>query len=519
MQWFQVRTVAIVIAVFVTVGVAGIRLLETYERGGRPIVVGTTDTVTTLDPAGAYDAGSWAVYANLYQSLLTFGRAKEEPVPDAARDCAFTDAQLLEYTCELRPGLKFSDGAELTAEAVKFSFDRVRRIDSAQGPGPLLDTLDEVRAEGDTVVFALRVPDATFPFKIATGAGSIVDPRSYPPDRLREDGDVNGSGPYRVESWSPGREARLVPNSGYDGAVPDLGGRVTVRYYGTPDALRTAWEKREVDVVGRSLPPRALTDAVESAARDVNVAESTAYATRSLVFNLRQDSPLAEPAVRRAIAAVVDRQAVARDVHKRTVTPLYSLIPTGVNGHTTSYFENDPKPDRARARDLLEDAGVETPVSFGIAYSQGTATDAEARELARQLEATGLFEVEVERYDWDAFQRGYADGAYDAFCIGWIADFPDPETFTAPVVGANSAFHNAYRDSRVDRLIRSTQRTTDRRDAAEEFRAIQEIVAEDVPLLPLWERKDHVLSTDGIAGAQYLTDGRGTWRLWELSRI
>ncbi|MCC3652125.1 MULTISPECIES: ABC transporter substrate-binding protein [Streptomyces] len=519
MEWFQFRIVAIIVAVSVTFGVIGIRLLEAYEKGEKPILVGTTDTVSSLDPAGAYDAGSWAVYSNLYQSLLTFERGKEEPVPDAARSCEFTGADLLQYSCELRSDLQFANGNPLTAEAVKFSFDRIRRIKSPQGPLPLLDTLGSVKVRGNTVTFFLQSPDATFPFKIATGAGSIVDPATYEKDRLRKDGDANGSGPYRIDSYSEGREARLVPNTGYRGALGSLGNRVTIRYYDGPGELEKAWQKREIDVAARGLPPEALTSVVEAGARNVNVEENTAYATRSLVFNLRENAPLSEPAVRQAVAAVIDRQALARDVHDRTVTPLYSLIPTGVNGHTTSFFENDPKPDPSRARQLLEEAGIETPVRFRIAYSQGSATDAEAELLRDQLEETGLFEVDVTRHEWAQFQKGFAEGKYDAYCIGWVADFPDPETFVTPVVGSGSAFHNQYRDSRVDRLIRATQRTTDRREAARDFAAIQEIVAEDVPLIPLWERKDYVLSTDGVAGYQYLSDGSGAWRLWELSRI
>ncbi|KJY42678.1 peptide-binding protein [Streptomyces sp. NRRL B-1568] len=514
----------------VRAGVAGAVCLAVLAAGaggcgltsggdGEPIEVGTTDTVTALDPAGAYDAGSWALYGNVYQSLLTFTPGSSTPVPDAARRCGFRGEGLRTYVCTLRPGLKFGNGHALTAKDVKFSFDRITRIHSQQGPAPLLETLAKVEVSGeDEVTFRLRVPDATFPFKIATGAGSIVDSERYPADRLRTGNNADGSGPYTLKGYRPGALAELEPNDRYEGAVKDVGGAVTVRYYADPDRLGEAWRQRSVDVAARSMPPADLAKLSPSDS-GVRVSETTAANTRSLVFNVRDGSPLKETAVRQAVAAVVNREAIARDVHLRTVEPLYSLIPLGLTGHTTSFYDAYPQPDPERARRLLEQAGIPLPVRFGIAYSQGAATDEEAALLKKQLEATGLFRITTRRVGWQEFQEGYAKGAYDAYCVSWVADFPDPDTFTTPLVGNGNALHSGYSDPRIERLIRATQQNDQRSRVTEDFRSIQKIVAEDVPMVPLWQKKDYVLSKSSISGTQYLSDGTGIWRLWRLDRI
>ena len=85
--------------------------------GGDAIVVGTTDQFIAtedapapLDPAYAYDIGSWNVLRNTFQTLLRVPRGGGEPVPDAAESCGFTDNAEREYSCTLRDGLKFSNG-------------------------------------------------------------------------------------------------------------------------------------------------------------------------------------------------------------------------------------------------------------------------------------------------------------------------------------------------------------------------------------------------------------------------
>src|SRR5690348_14443446 len=91
-------------------GVATWQLLPEDAGNGKAIRVGTSDVVSSLDPAGAYDAGSWALFSNVYQSLLTIRSGADVPVPDAASACKFVGEKLTTYQCELRPDLKFSSG-------------------------------------------------------------------------------------------------------------------------------------------------------------------------------------------------------------------------------------------------------------------------------------------------------------------------------------------------------------------------------------------------------------------------
>ncbi|WP_327415914.1 ABC transporter substrate-binding protein [Streptomyces sp. NBC_01233] len=508
------------IAAGLVLGVAGVgawQLLPGDGSGRGAIRVGTSDVVSSLDPAGAYDVGSWALFGNVYQSLLTIKPGSDAPVPDAAASCAFAGQKLTTYQCELRPDVKFAGGRPITAEDVKYSFDRIKAINSDQGPAPLFNTLESVKAEGRTATFNLSARDATFPFKIATGAASIVDKEKYPAKSLREDGKVDGSGPYVLGAYKAGTSAELKPNTSYKGQGKSARTSVTVKYFEDSADLDRAWNARQIEVAHREMSPAVLAG-LNPGMKDVRYRASGGSETRSMVFNVRPGSAAAPLAVRQAVAALLDRSKVASDVYLGTVTPLYSLVPAGIAGHSTPFFDAYPTPNAATARKLLKDAGINGPVALNLGVHVRGANIPEAEELKRQLEGTGLFQVTIKLVEkWADFQKGYAAGEFDVYTIGWIADFPDADNFLAPLVGADSSMNNGFSDKHVDELITRTQSHSERADAAAEFRDLQKVVAQQAPMVPIWQKKDYVMSRDAVTGAQYLSDGTGVWRLWELN--
>ncbi|WP_225825119.1 ABC transporter substrate-binding protein [Streptomyces naphthomycinicus] len=512
--------ILVTLLVLAVVGIGGWQLLPSQGNENRTITVGTTDGVTALDPAGAYDAGSWALFSNVYQSLLTFEPGGVEPVPDAATGCAFEGSGLRTYRCTLRAGITFPSGRAMTAEDVKYSFDRVRKIHSDVGPASLFGTLASVTADdARTVTFHLSSGDATFPLKVATGAGSIVDRDKYPADALRTDAAVDGTGPYTLTAYTKDEKAGLAPNKRYKGYLSGTGSPVEVRYYADSAKLEGAWKGRRIDVATRTLPPEVLSG-LNPSDPGQRLTESDSSETRNLYLNTRSASPLHDARVRRAMAWLINREELAATVYKGTVDPLYSLIPTGITGHTTSFFDNYPQRSPRKARELLTEAGASLPVRFTLGYGIGRGAGAEeAAELKRQLEASGLFKVDVKGYEWTDFQKRWAAGKMDAWSVGWVADYPDPDTFGAALVGTGSTMGTGYSNKLVDHLVLESRQFADRSRAAKDFEGIQADVTRDVPLIPLWQRKEYVVSTEDVGGGQYLTDGTGVFRLWRLNWI
>ena len=198
---------------------------------GDPYIVGTTDTVTALDPAGSYDLGSSTLEYNLYQTLMTVPAQSTEIVGDAAKSCEYNDPKTL--TCTLNPGLTFSNGDDLTSSDVKYSFERAITIQDPIGAaiyllGSITDTSKSGKVtmnpgaietpDDTTVVFHLNQPDTTFQYVLTyPGAGAIVDEDVFPADKKLADDKAIGSGPYKLSQYKPGEQAVLEINESYQG--------------------------------------------------------------------------------------------------------------------------------------------------------------------------------------------------------------------------------------------------------------------------------------------------------------
>ncbi|MFD8735108.1 ABC transporter substrate-binding protein [Streptomyces sp. NPDC059618] len=487
-----------------------------------PIVVGTTSAPSTLDPAGSWD-GSWELFRNVYQTLLSYPTGSVAPRPDAAQKCGFTDETNSVYRCVLRPDMTFSDGHPLDASAVKYSIDRIRKIGVRGGPAGLLGSLDRVQAVGAReVVFRLNKADATFPLVLATPAMSIVDPDDYPADALREDGKVVGSGPYRLGAYTPDKKAELVGNDRYDGLAERRNSAVTIRYFQDSAQLVGALRAKKIDVTYRGL---AASDVValqaQDARKDIQLIDGTGTEISYLVFN-PADPWAGKPAVRHAIAQIVDRPAIAHRVYRDTVDPLYSMVPAGLAGHTTGYFDTYGAPSPDRARKILRDAGIDRPVPLTLWYTTdryGSETAPEFRELKRQLDGSGLFTVTLRSRPWKTYEAGYRDGEYPVFGRGWFPDFPDAENFIAPFVGERNALGTPYPAPRItDDLLPRSRAVRDRGAVAKEFEEAQRILVDDARLLPLWQGRQYVAANGEISGGERTLDPSTIMMMWELER-
>ncbi|MEV5987653.1 ABC transporter substrate-binding protein [Streptomyces sp. NPDC052051] len=487
-----------------------------------PIVVGTTSAPSTLDPAASWD-GSWELFRNIYQTLLSYPTGATAPAPDAADHCSFTDGTNLVYRCVLRKDLTFSDGQALNARAVKYSIDRVRAINTRGGPAGLLGSLDRVTTSGTReIAFHLNKPDTTFPFVLATPAMSIVAPDAYPARSLRKDGKILGSGPYRLASYEEGGQASLVRNDHYKGVAKLRNDKVTIRYFQDSGEMVDALREKRIDVTYRGLASSDIVALQSDAAKEgLQLVEGSGIAINYLVFNPK-DPWAAKPAVRHAVAQVVDRPAIAHKVYKDTVEPLYSMVPTGLTSHTAGFFDRYGDPSTAKARKILQDAGITSPVPLTLWYTTdryGSETAPEFRELKSQLDGSGLFTVTLKSRPWKTYEEGANKGEYPVAGRGWFPDFPDPDNFIAPFVGEQNALGMPYPAKRItDELLPATRRRDDRAEVVEQFQEAQQILVDDARLLPLWQGKQYVAASEEISGGEQALDPSTIMKMWELSR-
>ncbi|MCX5241412.1 ABC transporter substrate-binding protein [Streptomyces prunicolor] len=489
------------------------------DRGA--IVVGTTSAPSTLDPAASWD-GSWELFRNIYQTLLAYPSGATTPEPDAAKSCAFTDGSNTTYRCELRADMKFADGDTLDARAVKHSIDRIRQIDVSGGPAGLLGSLDRVQVLGDReVVFHLNKPDATFPFVLATPAMSIVDPDDYPAHSLRKDGKVFGSGPYTLKSYDDGKQARLVKNDHYKGFARRENSAVTIRYFQDSATMVKALRDGKIDVTYRGLAADDIIALQGRASKSLQLVDGSGTDINYLVFNPK-DKWAGNLAVRKAVAQLVDRGAITHKIYRDTVDPLYSMVPKGLTGHTTAFFDDFGDPSVPKARKLLTDAGIKQRVPLTLWYTSdryGSETALEFRELKRQLDDSGLFTITLRSRPWKTYVTGYQKGEYPVFGRGWSPDFPDADNFIAPFVGRQNALGTPYPSTRItDVLLPESRQESDRADVVKEFEDAQQVLVDDARLLPLWQGRQYVAASEDVSGGEQALDPSTIMMMWELYR-
>ncbi|MEU9123748.1 ABC transporter substrate-binding protein [Streptomyces sp. NPDC048506] len=492
---------------------------------GEPVVMGMTDKVVATDPAAGYDPGSWLLFNNVFQSLLSFPKGGTTPEPEAAKSCGFTDTDSKVYRCTLRDGLHFSNGDALTSKDVKFSFDRTKRIKDPNGPAVMFSSLDKVETpDAKTVVFHLKAPDATFPMKIASGAGSIVDHAAYPADRLRADGKATGSGVYTLKDYGSD-QAVFAVNGSYKGPAKAKNSGMTVKFFRSTDKLKKAVESGQVDLAYRGLAMKDIAhlgNASLNQQHGTQVIEGGSAEAMYLVFNLKD--PVAKQAgVRKAIAYLLDRSTLVRDVYQRTAEPLYSVVPAGITGHNTAFFDtygDRPQPDKAKAALRSEGLTGKVPLTLWATPDRfGPGTVPAFQEIAQQLNASGLFDAKVRSVPTEEYEKGVSDGRFGVYVKGWIPDYPDPDNFTQPFFGKDSVLSNHYNSPEITgRLLPKTADQQDRGATKPTFRELQNIVAQDVPIIPIWQGKQYAVARDGVTGLEWTLDSSTVFRFWEISK-
>jgi len=505
--------------------------------GGGTLTVGTTDKITSIDPAGSYDNGSFAVMNQVYPFLLNSPYGSPDVKPDIAESADFTAPT--EFTVKLKPGLKFANGHDLTSSDVKFTFDRQKKINDPNGPASLLANLDSVSApDATTVVFKLKVPnDQTFAQVLSSPAGPIVDEQVFSATKVTPDNqivkDKAFAGQYEITSYDFNNLIAYKAYSGYKGLLgKPATDKVNVKYYAESSNLKLDIQKGAIDVAFRSL---SATD-VESlqSNKNVKVVKGPGGETRYIVFNFNTmpygaTTPDADPAkslaVRQAAADLVDRAAIAKQVYKDTYTPLYSFVPEGLTGATTVlkdlYGDGNGGPSLDKAKAALQAAGVTTPVALNLQYNPdhyGPSSGDEYALVKEQLENGGLFKVNLQSTEWVQYSKDRTADVYPAYQLGWFPDYSDADNYLTPFFIKDNFLANHYDNAEVQKLIQEQAGTTDADARTKLIEQIQAKVGADLSTLPLLQGAQIAVVGKNVSGADKTLDPSFKFRYAALSK-
>jgi len=500
-----------------------------------PLIVGTTDKITSIDPAGSYDNGSFAVMNQVYPFLLNSKYGTSDVTPDIAETAEFTSPT--EYTVTLKPDLKFANGHALTSSDVKFSFDRQVAIADPNGPSSLLANLDSVEAPDDTtVVFTLKNGnDQIWPQILSSPAAPIVDEEVFAADAVTPDDDIVAgnafAGQYVIDSYKVNELISYVPNPDYQGNLGAAeNGGISAKYYADASNMKLDISTGAIDAAFRSLSATDIADLATN--DDVKIVDGPGGEIRYIVFNFNTmpfgaTTPEADPAkalaVRQAAADLVDREALATDVYKDTYSPLYSYVPQGLTGANEAlkglYGDGAGAPDADKAKAALAAAGVSTPVVLNLQYNgdhYGPSSADEYAAIKAQLETGGLFTVNLAQTEWVTYSKDRTADAYPEYQLGWFPDYSDADNYLSPFFAKENFLVNHYDNAEVQQLI--TEQATETDPAAREatIGQIQDLVAADLSTLPLLQGKQVAVVGADVEGA--VLDGSFKFRYAPLHK-
>ncbi|WP_154793788.1 ABC transporter substrate-binding protein [Occultella kanbiaonis] len=504
---------------------------------GAGITVGTTDVIIALDPAGSYDNGSWAVMNQVYPFLMNSPYGSPDVEPDIAESAEFTAPT--EYTVVLKPDLTFANGHALTASDVKFTFDRQVAINDPQGPASLLYNLEstEVVDETTVVFHLLSENDQIFPQILASPVAPIVDEEVFSATEVTPSADIAEAeafaGQYSISDYVENEVIRYTAFADYAGVLPPaVTEEITVQYFAEETSLKLAVQEGDVDVAFRSMSPTDIGDLRTD--DSVVVHDGPGGEIRYIVFNFNtqpfgattaEADPAMALAVRQAVAHLIDRNALSEEIYQGTYTPLYSYIPEGLTGANTAlqdlYGDGEGGPDADAAAAVLADAGVTTPVTLNLQYSPdhyGASSDEEYAMIEAQLEATGLFDVQLNSTLWDAYSAERTQDLYPAYQLGWFPDYSDADNYLSPFFLTENFLGNHYDNQEVNDLILAQATTVDEAERTALIEQVQDLVAADLSTVPYLQGAQVAVAAADITGVTDTLDASFKFRYAALGR-
>jgi peptide/nickel transport system substrate-binding protein len=483
------------------------------------ITIGTTSKLRTIDPADAYDIFSGILLNNMGERLYTYELGSTKLLPQLATALPKISADGLTYTIPLREGVQFHDGTAFNAKAMAFSLNRFMK-NGGQPSFLLADAIKSIEPTADyELTIELKQPFSALPALLSFFGACAISPKAYDigPSNFAPDIFV-GTGPYKLARYGPDL-LQLEAFDQYWGEKPANPG-VNIQLLSDAPNLFNAFQTGAVDVAYQNLEPEQVQNLRQGADKSGwKVIEAQGTGVTYLVLNLKQ-KPLDNVAVRRAIAAIVDRPLINKRVYQGQAEPIYSLLPTAFDSYSPVFKAPYGDGNAAVAQKYLEEAGysTENPLQLELWYPSNSVPRSLIASLLKAFakdKLGGAVELEINSVDSATAFQNVSKGIYPSILVTWFPDFFDPDTYVQPFLsclkgsqaegcqeGASQSQGSFYYSDEANALVKQQRQTLDPDQRRAIFGKLQEILADDVPYIPLVQSKEYAFAQQNIDGVQ-----------------
>lgn len=446
-------------------------------------VIAVASNFTTLDPYDANDTLSQAVAKSFYQGL--FGFDKDMKLVNVLADSYQASADGLSYTIKLRSGIKFHDGSEFNAEAVKANLDRASNPDSHLKRYNLFKMIDKTEVvDPTTVKIVLKAPFSAFINNLAHPAAAMISPAALKQYGKEIGFHPVGTGPYQFDTWNQTDYVKVKKFAGY--WQPGLPKLDSITWRPVVDNNTRAAMLRTGEATFAFPIPYEQAKVLQNNDK-LAVVTAPSIMQRYISINVTQ-KPFDDPKVRQALNYAINKQALIKVAFAGYAVPAEGPVPPSID-FATRY---QPWPyDPAKARELLKQAGYPNGFTTTLWSSHNHSTAQKVLQFAQQQLAQVGVKVKVTAMD--AGQRaaqvesvGVKDTGVRLFYTGWSASTGEADWALSPLFASQSAppklFNTAfYSNPQVDRDLGDALATTDRARKQQLYKDAQDRIWADAP--------------------------------------
>ena len=504
-----VRNAAMATALAI-LGFASVANAQSASPSDREVVlrIGVVSDLITANPYAVSAGSDWGVATTQYDMMLKFANEDLTPAPGLSTGCEHS-ADFMTWTCTLRDGLKWSDGAQLTASDIAFSYrfvidHKVPQYRSYFPFNPVFETPNDTtliwKAEEPT--FAPDMPP--WVYIVPEHVWSQYNEDDLKTIKAVENVPSVASGPFVLTSWDRGQGWTMERNANFWGQAPTID-RLEYRLYTNQESMVQALKSGEVDIAD-GLTPSLFKSLVNTP--NVTTQQVVSDWWLNLAFNFGGQGPNADPlpalhdlTVRKAIAMAIDKQAIVDKVYQGTAHTGDTIIrEASTFWHLDIPADQEFPYDPAGANTLLEDAGYVDTNDDGVRNDPKTGDELKLRIPASQ-DTTGAVDsgqlitgflkeigvaVDLEPVTDAKMNDFWAAGNFDAYIWYWSGD-PDPNyqlfVFTSDQCGAWE--DGCWKNTTFDALYEKQSGTMDREERLKIVQEAQQVAYEDIPGIAL----------------------------------
>lgn len=468
---------------------------------------------TTLDPGMVQDGDTIDLIQQVFEGLVAWGEDNQVR-PNLAKKWEVLDGGRT-YLFHLKKGVKFHNGRELTADDVKFSFERHcdPKFKSPVAQTYLSDIVgvteklrgqaSEVRGVQVVGPYEVKItidsPKPYFLGKLTYPTAFVVCKEAVQPGQeIRSVREMVGTGPFRAKEYVPDQLVVLEAFRDYHMGSPKID-RLERPVVKDAQTRLNMFRSGEIDLL---VLERQDVEAVQ---RDPKLKDQLKFFDRPGIWYIgmapKADPLFANRSFRRAIAMAIDRKQIVEQTLRGLCTVAEGIVPPGVLGHR-------PKAaslpfDVAAAKRELAASGVDpSKIKLELTFrEQRPDIKLVAEDVAGQLKKNLGIEVTLRTMEWKAYLEKHQRGEIGFFHMRWMADYLDPQNFLSTMLASYGPENTiGYVNPEFDALCRKADVSLNEKERLELYAKAEDIALQDAPWVPIYFQRDPELISPRVKG-------------------